>query len=170
VEPPAQLRKQVHWIEAHHDIGLDLVRAFLGIALFVRGMLLVSNPHLLDEYMPRFSQLNPSVVAHYVAIAHFAGGVSLMLGWLTRIAAFVQLPALFGALALHLHEGLLARTQSLELAALVLFLLVVIMIFGGGRLSLDYYVFHKTLPRGARTARANGSGGGVPRPSEPAEA
>lgn len=170
VEPPPQFRKHVTWIETHHDIGLDLVRSFLGLALFVRGMLLVSNPHLLDMYLPRFSNINPSLVAHYVAIAHFAGGVSLMLGWLTRVAAIAQLPALAGALFfVHWREGLLARTQSFELSALVFFLLVVIIIFGGGRLSLDHYVFHRQLPRGAKNAPRT-TNGHVPRPGEPIEA
>ncbi|NUO54982.1 MAG: DoxX family protein [Polyangiaceae bacterium] len=168
MEPPAQFRRHVEWIETHRDIGLDMVRAFLGLALFIRGMLLVGNPHLLDVYMPRFSHINPVLVAHYVAISHFAGGVALMLGWLTRIAALVQLPALFGAVfVVHFREGLLARTQSLELSALVFFILVVITIFGGGRLSLDHYVFHRTLPRGAKAVGTNGS---PPRPGEPLEA
>src|SRR5688500_8638155 len=95
------------WARRNHDIGIDLVRAYLGLALFVRGMMLVSDPSLLAGYMPRFSGINPVLVAHYVAIAHFAGGVSLMLGWLTRVAALIQIPALAGAVFfVHLREGL----------------------------------------------------------------
>jgi len=65
----------------------------------------------------------------------------LIVGIATRLAALAQLPALVGAVALvHWKEGLFAPGQSLELAALVTFLLAVIAVFGGGRLSVDHWL------------------------------
>ena len=64
----------------------------------------------------------------------------LALGLLARLAALVQIPVLLGAVFLiHIEEGLLAPGQSLELAALVLFLLVVFFLFGSGAYSMDAY-------------------------------
>jgi uncharacterized membrane protein YphA (DoxX/SURF4 family) len=50
----------------------------------------------------------------------------------------VQIPVLTGAVLLvHWQDGLLSANQSLEFSALVLFLLVLVCAFGGGRWSLD---------------------------------
>jgi putative oxidoreductase len=65
-----------------------------------------------------------------------------MVGFLTRVAAIVQIPILFGAVfVIHRPDGLFALGQSLEFSALVLLLLVVFAIAGSGRLSLDHVTF-----------------------------
>jgi uncharacterized membrane protein YphA (DoxX/SURF4 family) len=70
--------------------------------------------------------------------AHLVGGALLVVGLYTRLAALVQLPVLAGAVLLvHWQNGLLSANQSLEFSALVLFLLVLVFLFGGGRWSLD---------------------------------
>jgi uncharacterized membrane protein YphA (DoxX/SURF4 family) len=74
---------------------------------------------------------------HYVAIAHLIGGLMLMFGVLTRIAAWVQIPVLAGAILMHRNEGLMTSGQSLELSTLVLFLLVTFAFAGAGPLSVD---------------------------------
>ncbi|NUP14083.1 MAG: DoxX family protein [Polyangiaceae bacterium] len=130
------------WTGRHRDIALDLIRVFLGIALLVRGALLLDNPAAFGEYASRVHWFVPYALAHYVGIAHLSGGFLLAIGLVTRLSAGVQLPALFGAVFLvHMREGLLAEGQSLELSALVLFSLLVITVFGAGRLSLDHYIF-----------------------------
>ena len=66
----------------------------------------------------------------------------LALGLLTRLAAMIQIPILTGAVfVIHLREGLVSPEQSLELAALVLFLLLIVFAFGPGKWSLDYKIF-----------------------------
>jgi uncharacterized membrane protein YphA (DoxX/SURF4 family) len=121
-------------------LGLDLLRIYIGIALFVRGATFVARPEALLEYM-RHSQLwvMPLMVSHYVVAAHVVGGILLALGLATRLAAFVQVPVLMGAVFLvHWREGLLNAGQSLELSALVLAMLIVIGVVGAGELSLDH--------------------------------
>jgi putative oxidoreductase len=134
------------WAESRHELWLDCVRIYLGIGLFVRGLILVFNvkTDLFNELLARSEQtwLMSAAVFHYAALAHFVGGAMLALGFLTRIAALVQIPLLFGAVFLvHRGDGLMAVTQSLEFAALVLFLLCVFLVNGAGRLSLDHAVF-----------------------------
>lgn len=86
--------------------------------------------------------LASGALLHYVALAHFVGGLLLVIGLLTRLAALVQVPILAGAVFIvHREDGLFALGQSLEFSALVLFLLIVITISGGGPLSLDCVVF-----------------------------
>lgn len=140
------LQKWKAWAESRHELWLDCVRIYLGIGLFVRGLILVFNvkTDLFNELLARSEQtwLMSAALLHYAALAHFVGGAMLALGFLTRIAALVQIPLLFGAVFLvHRGDGLMAVTQSLEFAALVLFLLCVFLVNGAGRLSLDHAVF-----------------------------
>jgi uncharacterized membrane protein YphA (DoxX/SURF4 family) len=80
-------------------------------------------------------------VAHLIAFAHLAGGLLLAAGLLTRLAAAVQVPILVGAVFMvHMREGLFGASQNLEFTLLVLFLLVISVVVGGGRLSADYFL------------------------------
>ena len=120
-------------------LGYDLMRAYLGIGLFVRGVLFVTEPELLLGYMQDLhSWFLPYALVHFVAVAHICGGLMLAAGLLTRVAAAIQLPILFGAVFLvHSSGGLLNPGQSLEFSALVLALLGVYFVFGSGELSVD---------------------------------
>lgn len=133
----------LQWLDEHREIVLDLVRIYLGIGLFVRGILFISSTEgvaaLAD--LSGFS-FSTAVVAHYVTFAHLLGGLLLAVGLLTRLVTVLQIPILAGAVFfIHWNDGLLSATQSLEFSALVLFLLFVVLVFGAGRWSADYYVF-----------------------------
>jgi len=136
-------RNLVDWIGKHREVGLDIVRMYLGVGLFVRGILFISASQgiatLVD--LSTFSVAS-AALAHYVTFAHLVGGVLLAAGLFTRLSALIQIPVLGGAVFLvHLQEGLLSANQSLEFSALVLFLLVVVFVFGAGPWSADRYVF-----------------------------
>jgi len=123
----------------HADVGLDLMRMFLGLALFVRGVLFVQHPAVVLSFIERSGDwFWPVLIAHYVGIAHLFGGLALLLGLLTRWAAAIQIPVLLGAVFfVHFGEGLLSQGQSLELAVMVLVQLLVFTAFGAGPISLD---------------------------------
>ncbi len=122
--------------------GFDLIRAYLGVALFVRGYLFVSHPNLIARYLERSGDwLWPVATAHYVGFAHLGGGLLLAIGLGTRLAAALQVPILCGAVFfIHRGEGLFWIGQSLELSTLVLFLLLIFFVFGAGPCSADYFV------------------------------
>ncbi|RMF64148.1 MAG: DoxX family protein [Bacteroidetes bacterium] len=127
--------------EPHANYGLDFIRIFLGVALFVRGYLFMTDQALLHQFIAERGFLTGGILLHYVILAHLYGGFLLTFGLMTRIAALVQIPVLAGAVYLHFSEGLLAQGQSLELSVLVLFLLVILYVYGPGHLSLDYYFY-----------------------------
>lgn len=141
-----KMQRFIGWAETHRDNWLDCVRIYLGLGLLARGLLLITNtttPFMVD-LMQRSGQswLTSGMLMHYVMMAHFVGGLLLTIGFLTRIAAAVQIPILFGAVFfVHRQDGLFALGQSLELSALVLFLLIIFTIAGAGKLSLDYVTF-----------------------------
>lgn len=53
-----KLRQWFDWAEAHPKVWLDLIRIFLGLALFVRGLLLITNTRteFVSELVARASQ------------------------------------------------------------------------------------------------------------------
>jgi putative oxidoreductase len=141
------------------SFGYDIIRMFIGVALFVRGGMFVADPERLGSFMERSGEwFWPAAMAHYIGMAHIGGGIMLALGVGTRIAAIAQIPILVGAVFfVHWHDGLLAGGQSLELAGLVLVMLVVYAVFGAGPLSVDQRLSeaqHGAIGEALRRARA----------------
>ena len=137
-----KLRHWIDWAEAHPKVWLDGVRIYLGLGLFIRGVFIITNTRA-EFVSALLQQLEyPWIVTvfllHYIALAHLIGGLMLTVGLLTRIAAWVQVPILAGALVMHRGDGLMSGGQSLEFSALVLFLLVTFAISGAGPVSVDH--------------------------------
>jgi len=117
------------------DIAYALIRIFLGAALMVRGLFLFLNPEALTKIVDDNS-LN--MYFSWIAIAHLLGGLMLLLGLLTRLGALIQLPEVaYAVFFIHAKQGLMMGGQSFELATMTLFLLLVILVYGAGPLSLD---------------------------------
>ncbi|MDI1336089.1 MAG: DoxX family protein [Lacunisphaera sp.] len=136
-----KLRQFIAWAEAHPKVWLDCVRIYLGLGLFIRGVFIITNTRaeFILDLLKRmdYPWLVTVALLHYISLAHLVGGLMLAVGLLTRIAAWVQIPILAGALFVHRHEGLMSGGQSLEFSALVFFLLVIFSISGSGPLSVD---------------------------------
>ena len=136
-----KLRQWIDWAEAHPKVWLDCVRVYLGLGLFIRGVFIITNTRaeFIQTMLQRMDY--PWIITvgllHYIALAHLIGGLMLTVGLLTRIAAWVQIPILAGAVFIHRGEGLMSGGQSLEFSALVLFLLVTFAISGAGPVSVD---------------------------------
>ena len=136
-------QKYVGRFDRSGNLAFDLLRIYLGIGLFVRGVLFISNSGAFVDLIGDSSSawLTSIVLIHYVALSHLVGGVMIAIGLFTRAAALVQIPVMIGAVFMvHLQTGLLTTTQSLEFSALVLFLLVLLFFWGSGRLSVDHYI------------------------------
>ena len=72
-------RSLQRWVDEHPDIFADLIRIYLGIGLFVKGMYIMDHR---DEIMTMLNggnnfSLSMVAAAHYVIPAHFVGGVLL---------------------------------------------------------------------------------------------
>ena len=131
----------LYWLETHRDLGYSLIRIYLGIVLFVRGWILLSDPSAITELA---GAQQVYWWYGYVIGAHMGGGLLLTLGFLTRWAALLQIPILLGAVFfIHMEQGLMTVGQNLEVAALVLVLLLVYLLFGSGVLSIDYSLAEK---------------------------
>ncbi len=129
------------WVEGRRDLWLDLLRIYMGVLMFLKGVMFVSHESsLMDMMVAAHVPMGGTLLAHYVVLAHIAGGLMLTVGLLTRLAAAVQIPIVLGAvLFVHAKQGFFTQAQTLEYALLVLFILALFVVSGAGRLSVDHY-------------------------------
>ena len=150
------IQKLLDKLYEYRETAFDLLRIYLGLGLFVRGVLFIADSGNFIELLSPDSGalLRSTVLVHYVALAHVFGGSMMIAGLLTRVAALVQIPVLVGAVFVsQLQGGLLSATQSFEFSTLVLFLLILIFLYGSGKWSADYYLFKRKAAAEAEEAR-----------------
>src|ERR1700749_4530276 len=95
------MQKFIAWADSRRDLWLDCVRIYLGLGLLARGLLLITNTST-GYFVDMLQRTNhpwvlTGMMMHYVMLAHFIGGALLTIGFLTRIAALIQIPILAGA-------------------------------------------------------------------------
>jgi len=79
-----------------------------------------------------------------VGLGHIVGGALMAAGLITRIGALIQIPIVICALVfISIPQGIFTQNQSFEFTALVLFLLILVAIFGGGEWSMDRRILQK---------------------------
>ncbi|MEZ4269573.1 MAG: DoxX family protein [Myxococcota bacterium] len=139
-----ELQRARLWLTRNADIGLELVRIWVGVGLFIKGAYFVASMDRLTWMVEEGLGIMPFAnvfIAHYIAVAHLGFGLMLAAGLLTRASALAQVPILMGAVLLvHGAGGLNTEGQTLEFTLMVLFILVVLAVFGGGRLSADHFL------------------------------
>jgi len=147
-----QLLARLYRFRAH---AFDLLRMYLGLGLLIRGMLFIADANSFMDLVGANSSamLRSTVLLHYVAMSHLLGGFMLLTGLLSRVGALIQIPVLVGAVFVEeMAGGLTAGTQGFEIAMLTLFLLILIFLYGSGKISSDHYFFKRTSgPRPTRT-------------------
>ena len=135
-------------VEANKDLCFDLLRIYLGIGLFVKGLLFLTDMTSLSDLLMKSGRFQPFtfLLSHYIPLAHIGGGFMMAIGLWTRTAILVNIPVLFGAVFfVYFEQGLFTQNQGLEFTALVFFLLIVLLIWGPGRWSVDTYL-RKSAP------------------------
>ena len=129
------------WGDSHRPGFLDIFRIALGLYITYKGFHFITN---MDELEMTASGVNlwfaGAALSHYVIFAHILGGPLIAFGLFTRIACWLQLPVLIGAVLLvNYPKGFLSvgNHMELELSIIVLVGLVVFIVFGAGRYSID---------------------------------
>jgi putative oxidoreductase len=123
--------------------ALLLVRVAMGVAFILHGWPKIQNPTswmtaMGGEDMPSFLQA-------LAALAEFGGGIALVLGLLTPLAALGIVCQMLGALFLvHFPRGdpfVRSGGPSYELPLIYLVLAILLIVVGPGRWSLDALLF-----------------------------
>lgn len=126
------------WANGHSFLPLDLLRIALGVFLFIKGINFMGDSVMLMQlFKPMENLAGGMVIIHYVAPAHFLGGMLIAFGLLTRWAIIAQIPILIGAIAINFVGEL--NSYNLMLATITFLICLFFLIYGSGKHSLDYY-------------------------------
>ncbi len=118
---------------------MDLLRIYLGIALAIKGIYFILDTSKVEAQLGAGFGHFPTVVAWYVVLAHAVGGICLAMGFVTRVAAFLNITVLLGAASfVHAGQGLFGASQDLQFALFVLFALMLLLWRGSGTFSMDH--------------------------------
>ena|ERR1051326_7230118 len=124
-------------------MALLLMRAVMGTAFILHGWPKMQNPTGWMSAMGISSV--PAFLQFLSALAEFGGGIAILLGLLTPIAAIGIVCQMLGALLLvHLPHGdpfVSTGQRSYEPALVYLAVAVLLFAVGPGRYSLDYLLF-----------------------------
>jgi putative oxidoreductase len=127
------------WANRNSYYPIDVLRIVLGILLFYQGVYFMSNlPRLLELYEPIKPLIGDVLLVHYIAPAHFMGGLLIVFGLLTRWAIIAQLPILVGAVLINFIGTM--NTSNFLLALAVLLVCIFFLFYGSGKHSVDKYL------------------------------
>ncbi|AKE38746.1 Putative membrane protein [Corynebacterium camporealensis] len=125
---------------AVRDAALLFARLIIGIIFVVHGVdkLFFTG---MDETIGQFSAWGvpePQILGWVVALTELIGGMLLVIGLLATFAAAL-LAIIVGGASYYVHfaNGFFAAENGLELTSALVVSLVLIVVFGAGRASLD---------------------------------
>ena len=129
------------WGNSHRPGWLDIFRIILGVFITFKGFEFMFNIESLKITTSGMNfAFSGAMLAHYIIFAHTLGGPLIAFGLFTRFVCLLQLPILIGAvLFVNNKEGFLSLGNNMELwlSIIVLVGLVVFIVFGAGKFSLD---------------------------------
>lgn len=132
------------WADSHHPRWIDFVPIALSLFILYKGILFISNTDALIGIAESMEIIFFNMaLAHYVAFAHLVGGILIAIGLLTRLATLFQLPILFFAVFfVNINQGFLSVINNLEfeISLVVFILLIVFLIYGSGKFSVDHWM------------------------------
>ena len=125
-----------------------LLRVTYGLILLAHGFLLKVQTFTVAGFVGYMESNGlPAVVAYLVLFGEILGGLALVAGVLTRLVAWLSLPIVLGATAVHLGNGWLfsAENGGWEFPAVLVVMAVVIGLQGGGRFALEQTESYRNL-------------------------
>jgi putative oxidoreductase len=129
------------WGNSHRPNFLDFFRIVLGVFITYKGFHFITNMRELEMTASGVNlYFAGAALAHYVVFAHILGGPLIAFGLFTRFACLIQLPVLIGAVFMvNYPKGFLSvgNHMELEISLIVLVGVVIFMVFGAGRYSID---------------------------------
>ncbi len=130
-----------HWGDTHHPVWLDALRVVLGIFLFTKGLSFLMDTDGIGPLLTQSNFIWSMAGIHYVAFAHLFGGLLIAFGCITRIAVAFQIPILLVAVFfINISRGFTYINSELWLSILTLALLILFLIVGSGRFSVDHWM------------------------------
>lgn len=123
------------------QMGLLIFRVFVGLTMaLAHGMGKFPLPQMMVDGVAAMGFPMPVFFAYSAALAELAGGILLAVGLLTRPAAlFMAITMAVAAFGVHAADPF----QVKELAYVYFFVALFFALYGGGRLSVDFFLNKK---------------------------
>ena len=120
----------------NQTLGLTVTRIALGVILFAHGYLLKIGTFTIAGTVGYFESIGlPALVAYLVIGGEVIGGIAIILGIFTKLAAWLSLPILLGATWMHPGNGWLfsAEGGGWEFPLLLVALAISVGLQGAGK-------------------------------------
>lgn len=139
---PATLKKSATIVNGN-QIALLVIRVFLGLALFLKGISFIKNDATLNKIFEASLALKEHIwLKTIIPWFHLLGGTFMIVGLFTRMAAISQIPILISAIIFaRTANGIFNGEKPWPVIIPLLLLLIVFLIYGGGHYSLDRFSF-----------------------------
>ena len=126
------------------DVSLLLIRLALAYGFYKPAMMKVKNFESIAQWFESMNYPLPGLSAYLAGGTEFLGFIFLALGLGTRIISiplvFVMLVAIF---TVHFSNGFAAGENGFEIPLYYLIMLLTLISFGSGRISMDYLITKK---------------------------
>ncbi len=130
------------WREQYHPAWIDFLRILLGIFLIAKGVSFINDRKQIEWILEKnHVDFLIFLAANYIIVCHFAGGMLIAAGLITRWAVGFQLPILIAAVFfVNFPKQFSGINSELGISIAVLILLLFFFYYGSGNYSVDYYL------------------------------
>ena len=112
---------------------LLVFRIILGIILFAKGISFLRDKALLENLISNsITDEKFSIAGLLIPYVHIAGGFFIIIGLYIRLTILIQLPIIIGAIVLLFKSEATIHQGEIIIAAVILIMLVVQLVFGDG--------------------------------------
>lgn len=133
------LQQVNEWSHKHQRNWFVVLRIFLGLSLFLKGIQFLKETEILEELIARSAVTgNSTWLNTFIPWLHLFGGMMILMGLFTRISVLFQLPILLGAVFFtNTVQEIVPGRSELFFSVTILLLLLFFLVEGSGPLSLD---------------------------------
>jgi putative oxidoreductase len=127
------------WSSKHQRNWFVVLRALLGLSLFLKGIQFIKNTEVLERLIAQSTaSQNALWLNTFIPWLHLFGGIMIIAGLFTRLSVLIQVPVLIGAVFFtNFKQGFFSGEPDLLFSIVILVLLLFFLVEGGGQFSLD---------------------------------